>query len=296
MLALRRIVCPVDLSDLSERGLRHAAWLCAWSKAELDVLYVLPRGVDASGRPVEPTFDVRARLRHWVDDATSGETLGRGVYARVHVATGDVIATILDYAVERESDVIVMATHGRTGFDRLAYGSVAEAVLRRARCPVLTVSPSLLPPRVPSLAYRRILVPLELASPARHALACASGLAERSGATVVVVHLVETAAAADTADRAPIEAGLWAALPPRTRREMLPTVAVRAKPEDEILSAAVQAEADLIVMGVHGRNALATIVFGSTANSVVRRACCPVLTVRAPPHRRRRPLSKGGGE
>jgi nucleotide-binding universal stress UspA family protein len=287
MLALRRIVCPVDLSDVSERGLRHAAWLCAWSRAELDVVYVLSRGVGAGGRTADPAADVRARLRRWVDDITTSETTGRGVYARVHVGTGDVVATILDYAVERESDWIVMATHGRTGFDRLAYGSVAEAVLRRARCPVLTVSPALSPPRVRSATYRRILVPLELAAPARHALACASGLAERSGATVVVLHLAENAPS-EGAGGAPIGAELWGALPAPTRRETLPTAVVRAKPADEILSAAVHAEADLIVMGVHGRNALATMVFGSTANSVVRRARCPVLTVRAATPRRRR--------
>jgi nucleotide-binding universal stress UspA family protein len=287
MFTLRRIVCPVDFSDLSQVGLRHAVWLGAWSKAELDVVHVASRG------SAVPPAEARSRLRRWVDGVTSLEVSTRGVYARVHVAWGEVTAAILDYAAERECDVIVMATHGRTGFERLAQGSFAEAVLRLARCPVLTVNPAFAASVVSRPAYRRILVPLELAAPARHALSHAFALAEAAGATVVVLHLLDKAPASEGPDpsvRAPMDA-LWTTVPLRARRETLPPVVVRAKPEDEILSAAATAEADLIVMGVHGRNALATMVFGSTANGVVRRSACPVLTVRATPHRRTRKAS-----
>ena len=122
----KKICCPVDVSDPSRAALEVAVDLCKRFDARLTLLHVdeLSKG---------DTF--ASELAEWKADA------GRKGLASVdtaHVA-GDPQLTIADFARAYEIDLIVMGTHGRTGRDHSLCGSVAESVVRRAHCPVLTV-------------------------------------------------------------------------------------------------------------------------------------------------------------
>src|SRR6188768_3726215 len=149
MIAIRRILCPVDFSHFSRHALSQAVALARETGAEVSVLHVfvfapvaLP--VSAGGSiPLEPIrldapgrAALQAELREFVDDVdTEGITLTTTLFE------GDAVARILDRATDWNADLVVMGTHGRSGFERLMLGSVTEKILRKCSCPVLTVPP-----------------------------------------------------------------------------------------------------------------------------------------------------------
>lgn len=138
MLPVKTILCPTDLSERSEFALRLACSLAADYGARLIVLHVAEPVAAVYADPpvlpfVEPSREsLRTELHEFVrrnTDATVEERLVDGAATNA----------ILRIADETQCDLIVMGTHGRTGFDRVLMGSVAEVVVRKAPCPVLTV-------------------------------------------------------------------------------------------------------------------------------------------------------------
>jgi nucleotide-binding universal stress UspA family protein len=191
-----------------------------------------------------------------------------------------------------------MGTHGLSGFQHLMLGSVTERVLRKAACPVITV-----PPRAHAtsrLPFSRLLCAIDFSESSMAALQFASSLAAASGATLTLLHVLEwpweeppaprleelpaeQAAALAAYRRHREEAALkrLEALALTTPSSQPLSVRVRnGKPHVQILDIAQEESSDLIVIGVHGRNPLDMMVFGSTTNQVVRAASCPVLTLR----------------
>ena len=140
MLPLATILYPTDFSEQSEFAFRLACALARDYKARLVLLHVLPPPmVIYAGGPVPaetwPTIDeAKERLHHLEGQA-------HRVRVESQVMEGDPVDMILRAAEETNSDVIVMGTHGRTALSRLLLGSVAESVLRKAPCPVLTAKP-----------------------------------------------------------------------------------------------------------------------------------------------------------
>jgi nucleotide-binding universal stress UspA family protein len=130
------ILCPIDFSPTAERALDLASSLAKDSGAVLLILHVMrcPRVYDGDmcGDTVRTAADVMASFNQ-VHPTKDGVPCVRSLQ------WGDPEQVILQTACDQNVDVIVMGTHGRTGLRRLLMGSVAEHVVRRAPCPVLTV-------------------------------------------------------------------------------------------------------------------------------------------------------------
>jgi nucleotide-binding universal stress UspA family protein len=177
-------------------------------------------------------------------------------------------------------------------------GSVTEKVLRKASCPVMTVPPrasSVVP--LPSSLFRNVLCAIDFSAASMRALEYATTIAQEAGGRLVVMHVVEllpedvglessvetqrTVADYLASARADSLAKLEGAVPPDVRQYCeVETVMASGKPYREILREAERRHSDLLVVGVHGRNPLELLFFGSTTQQVVRRALCPVLTAR----------------
>lgn len=139
MLPIRTILHPTDFSGRSEDAFRAACSLARDHNSRVVVLYVRAPATVAYGEvgpvvedPVGTPEDVRLRLAARLD-------LDPGLDIEYRVADGDPAEEVVSEARVLGADLIVMGTHGRTGLSRLLMGSVAEAVLRRAPCPVLTL-------------------------------------------------------------------------------------------------------------------------------------------------------------
>lgn len=138
----KTILCPIDFDDNSMAALAHARRLAIDMGATLHLMHVLPilpmlanEGVELAADQAAEA-DAQRRLKDIARRKLS--RIKSAIHTRVSFVS-DVPKTILAAARDLNADLIVMATHGRGGFKHLFFGSVAEAVVRNATCPVLTL-------------------------------------------------------------------------------------------------------------------------------------------------------------
>ena len=145
MKDIKKILCPVDLSENSVELAEYASTLAKALGVEVCVLYVAPTLSQYVGFHVPPSS-----IENFVGEIVDGAVKNMekfvaenfsGVKASGKVITGYAAEEILHYATEIDADVIIMATHGRRGIDRVLFGSVAEKVVKNALQAVLTIHP-----------------------------------------------------------------------------------------------------------------------------------------------------------
>lgn len=310
MAEINRILCPIDFSETSRHALEHACAFARWYRARVTVLHVLnvplPPTMPASGLgvpvpapgvpdelPALPPLrqeDVAADVRRFTGSIAGADPN----CVDVVVVEGSTVREILRQAEQMPADLLVMGTHGRSGFEALFLGSMTEKVLRSTRVPVLTVPPAV--ERVESVTYQTILCPIEFSDPSIRALEYALTLAEETGARLILLHVIELAI--DAAQLRELShftvpeyqrhleedarARLRSAVPDEARVWCTPEERVMTgKAHRVILDLAEQERAEVIVMGVHGKGAFKRRLFGSTTHHVIGEARCPVLTLRA---------------
>ena len=141
--AVRRILVPVDFSDASDVAINHAKELALTYGAQIDLVHVVEEVIYPSTYGVETTGIPTADVVDRVEEALAGlarEEIGYE-HVTVEAIPGYAPTTILDYVDDHDVDLIVIATHGRTGLDRMLLGSVTERIVRRAPGPVFVVKP-----------------------------------------------------------------------------------------------------------------------------------------------------------
>lgn len=292
MLRITKILCPLDFSDYSVKAYDYAQSLAQHYGARLLLQHVV--------QPLTSTYPYYAfpdsiNEVFWNLDTHAEKKLDEFVDAhqveelqieRV-VESGTVTDCVLEFAEKEGVDLIVMGTHGRHGFDRLAMGSVTEKVLRKARCPVLVVrkpAHDFVEPAnaVEPVRLKKILFCTDFSDHSSRALAYALSLAMEYDAELTMLHVLEDLPAGED---------LPAAVAACTRRLEEPVTEearnwcqARAlvrigKPFQQILQTALETDADLVIMGVRGRNAVDLALFGSTTHRVIQLGSCPVLAV-----------------
>jgi nucleotide-binding universal stress UspA family protein len=254
-IAAKRILVPHDFSATSEAARRYAMALAKALGAALDVLHVSDK-TDRS-LPFTAGFEVRP---------------------------GNPSREIDRFARERDVDLIVMGTHGRSSFAQAVVGSVAAKVIRTAPCPVLTVR---LPQRGFGLA--NVLVGVDFEPASMNAVAYGRAFCRMYGAKLHVLHVMENYFLRPIVpDPQTLEfrahEQLEELLTDDDRRALHATAIVDGSdlPADVLIDYAPQHAIDLIVLGTHGRRRIDRLLMGSVAERVVRLAPCPVLIVHHP--------------
>ena len=292
-MAFKKILCPIDFSTTSQQAMRTAIRLANEHAAELVLVHTWSIPATAAASEFGISGEVVDQL---ITDAQSSLDAAVAEAARIgaaRVASKLLIGVpwqqVVDLA-ERDPafDLIVIGTHGRTGGARILLGSVAEAVVRHAPCPVLTVRGT----GEPS-PFANVLCPVDFSDSARDAVNLAADLVGADGA-ITLAHVVElpivygvdfqigpiendlTAVAARQLER-------WRAdLAARTSAKVTQIVRT-GRPGAQLLDALGAGTFDLVVMGSHGRTGIARVLLGSVAEKLVRHAGCSVLVT----HRRR---------
>jgi nucleotide-binding universal stress UspA family protein len=303
MVHIKHILCPVDFSEFSRHAFDRAVAVARAYGADVTVLHVLPVPSAVPALPYGPEGPGPFSFEAVDRDRALGELwrfldAEHSVGVPVHYRAAESPSVQKEVLLETSrlgADLVVMGTHGRYGFDRLFLGSVAEKTLRTSPVPVLVV-----PPRTPDIVaagrdpFRSILCAIDFSRDSARALGYAASLAQHAAGRLTLLHTVETVPVGydPTAGVNFDVAGYEQALERSAGRKLeeltrelggeTQTVVTRGKPYKEILRAATDQHADLIVVGVHGRSAVDRLVFGSTTEHIVRRAACPVLAVPRP--------------
>jgi nucleotide-binding universal stress UspA family protein len=294
-LSIERILCPIDFSDISQHALAHAGAIARWYGAQLTMLYVFVSLPAGDVPPVVLNEEDRARLGAQMRKLAG--IVPREVSVDCQVQEAALVHDGIVKQVEAtKADMLVLGTHGRSGFQRLFLGSVTEKVMRTVTCPTLIVPPRApgLPPDTPQ-QFHRILCPIDFSTSSLAALEYAFTIAEEADAQLTLLHSTELPAAL-TQEPFVVDIELSrireAAVNDASRRleQLIPdearsyckvdTAVVEGRAYSEVLRYAAETKTDLVVMGVHGRSALDLLLFGSTTHHVIRASTCPVLIVR----------------
>lgn len=292
---LTRILCPTDMSDLSRIGVRCGlAWARRFGakvftlfagELTLPPPYFTPDQIAALARQVEEAEDqIRTDLWKWV-----AEIGVKGVEVGAAVGPGPADRAILRVIEVVQPDLVVMGTHGRTGYNRFLMGSTTEKVVRAISVPLLTVREGCRrlvtgEGEATTLDIRRILCAADLPKETGANLATVAELPRAFGAELTVLHSLEipgwlSSVPPDARDKAMRRLGDLVAK--HAADLQVNIVVTEGSAYQRILEQATREETDLIVVG--GRHPTGDIpVFGSTAIRVMRHAPCPVLALPGP--------------
>jgi nucleotide-binding universal stress UspA family protein len=145
MFPIKKILCPTDFSEPSFKGIEAASELAEHFSAELLLTSVVTPVYPIGAPGIPASYKVGEYYEEMVEYATQSleeiekEKIPAGVKTQTFIDRGNAADEIVKRAENEKADVIVIATHGWTGWRRVVFGSVAERVVRFAECPVLTV-------------------------------------------------------------------------------------------------------------------------------------------------------------
>jgi nucleotide-binding universal stress UspA family protein len=293
---LKRLLVTTDFSEASRQAFPWAVELGKQFGATITLAYVFPTALPVELSQIGIIFEqkrlageAKARL-----DRFREAELPASLPVETVVLEGRPAHEITRFAKESGTDLIVTSTHGHTGFKHLWSGSTAERIVREAPCPVLVVREQPVPVSFPGdvlCRFHQILLPTDFSEASRPALHYAAAFAQPCNSEVTLIHVIEPPPYPEFGyAHVPLkEARLKQAVTSKLNvscRE-LSQGGIRASQVirtgsafREISEQAREQSADLIVIGTHGRGAIAHALLGSTAERVVRHAPCPVLVVR----------------
>jgi nucleotide-binding universal stress UspA family protein len=290
------VFCAVDFSETASLALTHAGRLARHHQAELVLAHVVePLPVVSYPIlmvPLDPEIEIRefasARLEELAETARES-----GLTVSTVLENGPPGPQLVEMAERTNAELVVIGTRGLTGFEHLVLGSTAEYVVRRSRCPVLTVHPEDDSPEDP---VERVIVPTDLGPNTGDAVDAFARFFEGADRPRVLLAFADpTPPYLEPFKHETLEK--WGG--PDVRKEdieekMAPTVAkfesagfeveteiLDGGPVQAITELARERDADMILMSTHGRSALANVLVGRTVHRIVQHAPCLVLTVRS---------------
>jgi nucleotide-binding universal stress UspA family protein len=300
MHQLQRILFPTDFSRCADQALRHAVFLAEKYDAEIHVLHAVTLFNDQSEvvnnefketeEMIKKLEDIAELQLNKVSDAHEDDDI-----KIIKIQTRGISAApaILDYAAENSIDLIVMGTHGRRGVGHFFLGSVAEEIVRMAKCPVFTIREAKTP--MPPKAKENILVPVDFSEYSQKALANTKEFAKSYEARIHLLHVIEETihpaySLSGKSSIFDIVPNIKEDCERRLKKMISETIGDEVKTEihivsgqaaNEIINFAKINSMDLIVIATHGLTGLEHLLLGSTTEKVVRMASCPVFTVKS---------------
>jgi len=284
-IALKNILFATDFSAASDAAAPIAIQIARHYGAKVYGVHVNRFDDYTAAAPNAWAAMAEAAEKETKEDAGRLNEQFQGIEHEAVIGEGNIWEVVSNLIKEKEIDLVVLGTRGRTGLGRALLGSVAEQILRQAPCPVLTVGPHVNLWSDEYAKMREILYATDLAADFPIAAPYAVSLAQENQAHLVLLHVIEDAKAGDLVDSPEVvdlkerklqllvaeQAGLWCD----------PTYIVEQGPAAEkILDVAKRRHTDLIVLGARPAKGLATHLNIGTVHKVVSQATCPVLTVR----------------
>jgi nucleotide-binding universal stress UspA family protein len=285
----RNILVPLDGSPLAERALTAASGLATVLHGRVILIWVVPDGHTTTEAGKLPEAVTTSEIEAYL--AMAAKRFAPAPVETV-VAGGDPAQTILAQISERDVDLVVMATHGRSGIGRWIYGSVADEVMRQSSVPVLLVSATSPERAWPKGRAPRILVTLDYSQLSEAVLEAAADLAKTIHGELLLFSVTPLMVVADgygqvylpyDVDQDLIDRRHYLEETAAKLRQRGLSVTTRAEfgtPNTLIVDVAREEDVDLIAIATHGSGGVTRVLMGSVATGVVQRATAPVLIVR----------------
>ncbi|MFB1062550.1 universal stress protein [Natrinema sp. H-ect4] len=284
-----RILVPTDGSDSATAALKHVLDVADDREATVHLLNVADTNQPSLTRLGDDIVDVLEGEGNDIVSDAAAMAEDRGVSVVTTVVQGDPREVIAEHATADEFDLVAMGAHGRRGLGEYVLGSVTDHVVNRSAVPVLTVRAA--DEVSPTFPYTDILVPTDGSDHATAALELASTVAERHGAKLHLLSVVDElpevidAGSADLPEQLEenVQAVLDDAATTATRAGVtdVTTTIAAGSVSREVTAYADEEGVNLIVMGTHGHTGLDRHLLGSFTERVIRTSPVPVLTTQA---------------
>ena len=289
-LTVETILVPIDFSAASLHSIQWAKFIAQRTKASIHLVNVHDFGFPVADALTPPVVGSEKEIKEHVHRDLQALALSQKLpQASLQIRVGRPYRQICELASEIQADLIVLATHGRTGWERAFLGSTAERVIRHAPCPVLVArSPSR---GKTAIKLRKMVVPVDFSACAARGLHYAIDLAKLFKARLSLINVTQlhhdlppSVIYSDTALNrwaAEVAEAHMADLVRETDFEgvKFETVHKSGSPARKVCRYAVKEGADLIVTSTHGRTGFSHALIGSTAEKISRYARTPVLVV-----------------
>jgi nucleotide-binding universal stress UspA family protein len=287
MKVFKKILCPLDFSEVSRHAFQYAKAFAETFESELVLLHVSPNITEAYSAlmPDFPTHTLQKAedLIYQFNEFTHDWS---GKLKKI-IRAGTPYIEILDYTKEQQFDLIILGAKGHSNFERLFLGSTGEKVAQNSDWPVLTVHP-----KPKGLPIKKILVPIDFSPLSYAVLPTVAALAEKFNAEINLLHVVEMGHYVNTRGQVK-EYNFFERIKERLEEQwQLPKEFDKIEINKfirhhvgsagyGILEFAQDWDVDLIVMATHGRTGLSKVMMGSVTEKVIRIAPYPVLSVRS---------------
>ncbi len=281
----QRVLVAIDFSEQSAQALKLAVSIAQEFRAELHLVHAATPFVyetASEGIPIEVLHAnleaAKVQMARWISEEAGLSALA----PKTTVVYAGAVDLIEQLAKEQRADLIVAGSHGARGLERLALGSVAEAVLRRVACPVLIVGPHC---KAVDHPFRTMVLASSMTSSERRAAQYAAALTEQFHGTLTLLHVL----AAKSSDpqvqpeliAAHLERELERLLPSNVGHACATKVRVEYGVAGKVIASVAREEgAGLVVVGMRERATLADHAWWSTLSEIVREAECGVLSIR----------------
>jgi nucleotide-binding universal stress UspA family protein len=301
----RSVLVPVDGSNFAEHALPYALGIAHRTGATLHLVLVhVPVESVSPHYPLADAMEAHDEEQRDNDTAYMESLMERlepaGIEIRPALLRGRVAPALEQYVEEKEIGLVVMTTHGRGGLQRAWLGSTADSLIRHSMIPILLVRPSAETREIgpeSGMGIRRVLVALDGSETSEIALRDALELGITDGAELVLLHVLQPPVAAASPylphtiqlthdEMEARKAFMQRYLDRLAEQSWLKDRATRTRvvvdyhPAPATLEAAEQLDADLVVLGTHGRGGLRRMILGSVADKVIRGTHRPVLVHR----------------
>jgi nucleotide-binding universal stress UspA family protein len=285
-IRFKRILVGTDFSKPAAQALKTAITISQLFGSQLFLVHAASLFVHANEAEAMTLEAFNVNLdaaREKMNQIISSEPVLSALKPKTTVTYSGALELIEKVASEEKIDLIVVGSHGGSGLELLALGSVAEAVLRHAKCPVLIVGPKCKAEQHP---FRSIVFATDLETTGLRGAQYAAALAERVHGKLTFLHVMDKRSSdqglqSELIEKHP-ERELRRLLPPDVERYCKSKVSLQyGRPAEAIVAIALSEDASLLIVGLRHRSPLADHSPWSTLSHVIREVNCAVLGVRS---------------
>jgi Universal stress protein UspA and related nucleotide-binding proteins len=295
-MPLKNIICSTDFSDNSNQAVPYGIALAKKFRARLYMCHVIDlSAITAYGEIISYPGAQQNLIMNYTHKQLKQLIGEEPIEWEPLIIIGHAADEIVNMAKEKNVDLTIVTTHGRSGLKRLILGSVTGRLMQTLPCPLLIVRSSesnLASDENQEIEFKRILVGCDFSPDSVLAFQYGLSLAQDFQSELHLAHVIEPTIYKDLTKK-PVEKpqddlrdSLSKRLTSMVPEEVynwctLKTTLLAGQPHEELTKYAVVNDVDLIVLGVRGHSMVETLFVGSTTDRVARRALCPVLSVRA---------------